>query len=137
MMMRRLFLFLMLLIGLAVSADEYSYLAFQKTDGTVQTVSVESLSLTIADGVLTATNADGSKTFTLADLTSMYFSAEQSDVTSIEKIETAQQGSQVTVYSLTGMQMGRYQSVAAARTALKSGVYVVEANGKRYKMSMK
>jgi len=130
--MRKLFLLWMLLTGLSASAYDYPYLAFKTTDGTVQTVSVESLKLTIADGVLTATNGDGSKTFTISDLSKMYFSADESGVTGIKQVTTS--ATEVKVYSLSGMQMGSYRSVAEARTALKSGLYVIVEEGKSYKM---
>ena len=133
--MRKLFLLWMLLTGLSASAYDYPYLAFQTSDGKVQTVSVESLTLTIADGVLKATNGAGSKTFTISDLSKMYFSTDQSGTTGIKQVATSEKT--VKVYSLSGMQLGSYQSVAEAHTALKSGLYVIVEDGKSYKMNLK
>jgi hypothetical protein len=134
--MRKHLLLLMLFIALSASADNFSYLAFKSSDGTVQTVSVASLTLTFSNGVVTATNSEGSKTFTLADLSMMYFSVDQEGTNSIESVFRNVEG-QVTVYSLTGVKMGSYASIAEARGALKSGIYVVSAGGKSYKMNLK
>ena len=58
--MKKLFLFLvMLMAGLTASAYEYPYLTFQRTDGSEQSVAVESLTLTMADGKLIAVNGNG------------------------------------------------------------------------------
>ncbi len=135
MKMKKLFLSLMLMTGMAANAYEYPYLAFATTDGTVQTVSVESLSITVSDGKLVVTNSDGTVNFTLTDLSKMYFSTAQENSTGVQQIETTSGG--IKVYSLTGLSMGTFETVAQARAALQSGVYVIKGNGKNYKINIK
>ncbi len=58
------------------AGDSYSYLTFEKSDGTTSSVALSDLSMTL-DGSktsLTAVNQSGSQTFTLTDLSKMYFS---------------------------------------------------------------
>ena len=49
------------------------YLIFETSEGTT-TLALESLKLTISDGVLTATNSDDSRSFLLKDITRIYLS---------------------------------------------------------------
>ena len=71
-------LFLILFAGSALSslAYDYPYLAFQTSNGSVTTVAVESLTLTVSGSSLVATNDDGSVTLSLSDLSKMYFTTE-------------------------------------------------------------
>ncbi|MBQ9570739.1 MAG: hypothetical protein IJR30_05130 [Prevotella sp.] len=64
----------------AVFAEEYPYLTFEAVDGSKTSVSVNSLTLTVKDGKLTA----GDKTFSLSELSKMYFST--TEATGIEKV---------------------------------------------------
>ena len=63
---------------LTAQADSYSYLTFQKTDGTQQPVPVSGLVLTFSNGQLIATTPSESMSFTLVDLSKMFFSGETS-----------------------------------------------------------
>ena len=69
--MRRLFLFLMgATFFSSMKADgEFPYFTFVGSDGTVTSLGVESLEMTVTeDGSLVAVNGDGSKTFTLTGI---------------------------------------------------------------------
>ncbi len=133
--MKKLFLSLLLMTGMTASAYDYPYLIFKTSSGTVETVSVESLSLSISDGKLVATNSDGSVSLTLSDLSKMYFSKTSEGTTDIQTVETTVD--KVQVYTLTGMSVGTFESLSQARSSLKNGIYVVKTNGKSYKLNMK
>ena len=73
--MKRILLYLsMLTATLAMHAEGYPYLTFQTSDGTLLSLSVSSLALSVSGTSLVCTNGDGTQTFTLSDLSKMYFS---------------------------------------------------------------
>ena len=112
-------------------ADDYSYLNFTKSDGTVVSLSVSNLQLTISDGKLLATNDDGSETFQLADLAKMYFSDAATGISSVGAGDAAVET--VTAYSLSGVNMGSYKSAAEAKVQLRPGVYLLKSKSKTIK----
>ncbi len=130
--MKKVLLSLMILMGTDAMAYDYPYLAFQTSDGTVKTVGVESLTLSISNGYLVVKNSEGSQQFSLSDLSAMYFSTS---ATGIRQVETEQ--TSVKVFSMSGVLVGTFDSVEQARASLKKGVYVVVADGKNYKMNVK
>jgi hypothetical protein len=80
-MMKRLLLILMTMAGvMTAQADDYPYLTFETSDGTVQSVSTTSLKLEISGDKLLVN--DGAQSFTLTDLKKMYFSTN--DATGID-----------------------------------------------------
>ena len=129
-MMKKTILTLMAAVAAsAAQADDqdYPYLAFETSDGTVQTVSVAALTIRIADGSLVATNGEGSQTFALKDLSKMYFSAE--GTTAIEGIETAASSDDAEIYDLQGHQVTKDQ--------MRKGVYIMKNKERTYKMIVK
>jgi len=116
-------------VMLTVQADDYPYLAFQTTDGTVKAVSVTSLTLTFSNGALTATNADGTCSFALADLGKMYFTAEP---TAVQPLPA--RGDGVEVFSVTGVSMGHFESLQAAEAQMPCGIYVVKSGSETLKL---
>lgn len=142
MLMKKQLLFAaMLLAGQSLHATDYPYLTFEKSDGTLQSVSVASLTLIYSDGMLTATNADGSVKLTLSELTRMYFSTTSEgsggEPTAIGSVEASGEECAVTVYNLQGMEVGKYESMSEARSLLRHGVYIVESDKKRVKVTIK
>ena len=67
---------LFLLAAMPGFADDYAYpyMAFKQSGGSVTTLSVNSMVLTIQNGTLYVTNSATNKSFTLSTLSSMYFS---------------------------------------------------------------
>lgn len=129
--MKKVLLVLMMMTGmLTAHADSYTYLTFEKSDGTLTSVSLSSLSITISGTTLTA----GDQTFALADLTKMYFTT--ADVTAIDEVKTAVSG-EVEVFSMNGVAMGKYTTVQEAMSSLRTGVYIVKSNGKTVKVAVK
>ena len=129
--MKKVLLVLLMMTGmLTAHADSYTYLTFEKSDGTLTSVSLSSLSITISGTTLTA----GDQSFALADLTKMYFTT--ADVTAIDEVKTAVKG-EVEVFSMNGVAMGKYTTVQEAMSSLRTGVYIVKSNGKTVKVAVK
>ena len=130
--MKKLLLLLTVMMGaLTAHADDYSYLTFETTDGSLTSVSVTSLTITISGTTLTA----GDKTFNLSDLTKMYFST--SDVTAIDQVNADNGDHEVEVFTINGTSMGKYTSMRDAASSLKSGVYVMKSKSKTVKVAVK
>jgi len=121
-MKRLLLLCALAFAALSGSAQTYSYLTFETTDGTKTSLDVSDLTITYSATTATATNADGTTTFNLAELASMYFSAsdETTGITAVEngklKIEK--------IYSLDGRQF-------APAADLPRGVYMLKTDPKK------
>ena len=135
--MKPLFSALLLLAAQTASAElyDYPYMAFQTADGTVKTVPVSSLSLSISNGVLIATSDDGTESFTLSDLSKMYFTSE-AVVTKVQNPESTG-SSEVEVTSLAGVFCGTFPSVEAARQSLPAGMYIVKNSTETFKIVVK
>ena len=125
-------LVVMMAVVTAVHADDYPYLAFQTADGMVKAVSVTSLTLTFSNGQLVATNGDGAYSFALTDLNKMFFTNEPTAVPS--PLHQEGLGEAVEVFSLTGVSLGVFPSVSAARQQLAGGIYVVKTDSEIRKM---
>lgn len=135
--MKKTIVFLMAMAGnLAALAYEYPYLTIQTVDGTEKSVAVESLKLTFSDDKLVVTNSDGTQTFTLSSLSKMFFSASQTAGISDATTTTDADGS-AEVYSVSGMFLGQFESIAKAKESLKPGIYVVKTKTKTLKISVK
>jgi len=119
---------LSVVISLSVQAYDYPYLAFQASDGTVTTVSVESLTITVdSSGQLVVTNGDGSQTFTVSDLSKMYFTASSS--TDIGSIDAADDDNCCEIYDMLGRKIASDQ--------LKSGVYIIKTKSGTRKVNVR
>ena len=72
--MKKRFMFLICtcLLGVIAHAVTYPYLTFQKADGTVVSMGVESLTMTFSDGKLLVSNGTDTHTLTVSELSSMY-----------------------------------------------------------------
>lgn len=133
--MKKLFLFLvMLMAGLTASAYEYPYLTFQRTDGSEQSVAVESLTLTMADGKLIAVNGNGTQTFTLSELGKMFFSETETGIETIE-LDNSDASDKI-VFDLQG-RLVSVPSVSPNHMVLSKGIYVVKQNGVTRKIAVK
>jgi len=127
-MKKALLTLLMVVASLGVQADDYAYpyLAFQASDGTVTTVSVESLTMTVSNGQLVAVNSNGTQTYTLSDLSAMYFTTEVSDGVNDIKVEISDDDE---VYDLQGRKMTRDQ--------MRHGIYVIKTQSGTRKVTVK
>lgn len=134
--MRKFICAILFLQGVAAIAGEsfdYPYMAFQGIDGTKQTVAVESLEITFADGKLIAHSATEEVSLELSQLDKMYFTTEQAGVAGT----FAPVSGKATVYSMQGVNLGTFASLAAAVNSLPRGLYVVKTDDRTQKMAVK
>ncbi len=132
--MRKLIMSLMAVaLPFAASADEYAYLSFETSDGSLESVSIESLSMTFSDNRLIVENVDGRKEFSVADLGRMFFSATASGITDVKAVASADRD----VYTASGMFVGRYAAGTDLKSILKSGLYIIKDNSNTTKIMVK
>ena len=124
--------FFAVLAMLNVRADEYPYMIFQTTDGTIHAMAVESLNMEINNGQLVATNNEETQTFTLADLNRMFFC---DDTTGIDEVFSADTG-EVSVFTVTGVFVGKYPNANEAVNALNGGVYLLKTKYNTIKIAL-
>jgi len=117
---------LLLLVAMMAQAADYPYLTFETTDGQKTSVSVTSLSISIADGKLTV----GGQTFDLSSLSKMYFSTA-SETTDISVVKNSQLtiDDDAEIYDLQGRRLSKDQ--------MRHGIYVVKTKNGTFKVNMK
>ena len=117
---------LLLLVAMMAQAADYPYLTFEMTDGQKTSVSVTSLSISIADGKLTV----GGQTFDLSSLSKMYFSTA-SETTDISVVKNSQLtiDDDAEIYDLQGRKVSKDQ--------MRHGIYVVKTKNGTSKVNMK
>ncbi len=133
--MKKMLLAMLLAAGtLHAVADSYAYpyLAFQKADGTVVSIGVESLNMTFGDGSLLAANDQTSKTFVVSELTRMYFTTEDTGISGVVS-DDADYGP-ARVYTPSGAFVGAFESLDEAKDAAKGGVFIIRQNGRTLKV---
>ena len=99
---------LLLASTMTASAATYEYMVFETSDGTMMTMTANSLKLVYKDGTLTATNADASRTFNVSSLNRMFFSntKQGEDVTAISVATAADlDDADTEIYSLSGQRL--------------------------------
>ncbi len=122
--MKKLLLVLAVMMGVvAAYADKttYSYLSFESIDGSVVSVPIESLNITISGTTLIA----GEKTFLLSNLRKMFFS-EYDKTTDISKLVITDWDNITDIYDLNGRKITRSQ--------MKKGAYIVKSKSGTYKL---
>ena len=107
-----------------VQAADYPYLVFTNTAGTSTALSVSKMTLSVSGSSLSVTNADGTTAFVLTDLANMQFSVDGSTVSAIDHVLDA--GQPVSVFSLTGISLGTFNSLTEGVKALSTGAYVIK-----------
>jgi len=117
---------LLLLVAMLAQAADYPYLTFEMTDGQKTSVSIESLTISIADGKLTV----GGQTFDLSSLSKMYFStASESTDISVVKNSQLTIDDDAEIYDLQGRKVSKDQ--------MRHGIYVVKTKNGTFKVNMK
>ena len=131
--MKRLLLTLFIVVtSLMARADDYPYMIFQTTDGTIHAMAVESLNMEINNGQLVATNNEETQTFTLTDLNRMFFC---DDTTGIDEVFSDDAG-EVTVFTVMGVFVGKYPNANEAVNALNGGVYLLKTKSNTVKIAV-
>lgn len=135
-MKKKLFILSLACLPFTVAkADTYPYLSFETQDGTIRSVSVNSLTMTFANGKLLANNGTDSYEIDAASLSRMYFSAD--NLTAITDVKAGNSLGKLDVYTLSGVQIGSFNSTDALRNSVSAGVYIVKSNGKTLKVAVK
>lgn len=111
---------------------QYSTLTVVDKNNVEHRLPAQGLSFTFADGVLTAHSSEGAEVFAVNDLREMFFS----DPASLEGVCGVVDGA-VTLYDVNGVQAGCFESLEAALQKVAAGLYVVEGNGKTFKIAVK
>lgn len=127
--MRKLLLFLVLLLGtVSATADtDYPYLTFLTSDGTKVSVSVSELTISISGTTLTA----GSESFTLSNISKMYFTASDESSTDIQTIQISDltDEDEVEIFDLQGKRI--------PKNSIRQGVYIVRTREGISKIAVK
>jgi len=130
--MKRFMLIAVLMATTAFAwASDYKYLVLQQTDGTEIPLPAEGLRLSFSNGNLVA--SDG----TSVSLTSLKMMCFSDDVTAIESLSADSTAGAIEVYTTSGILMGHFDSVPAARLSLQPGIYVMKNNGRTQKIAVK
>lgn len=124
---------LLFLAAMAVSAlaDDYAYLSFADTDGSVQSFTAQGTEITFSGGNAIVTSGSASATIALSSLAGMSFSNDAGTV-ALQQLST-QTSDTYEVWSVSGVFVGRFTSRDALQQ-LTHGIYVVRNNGKTQKM---
>lgn len=132
-MLMRIFkvVFVMLLFSVCAHAQDYSYMAFQKADGSKITVGVENLNMTFADGLLHVESDSGTQDIPVSELSMMFFTNDAPTVIA-ETENVASHAKQV--YSISGTFVGTFDTDSAVRQSCGKGVYLIKDNGKTSKV---
>lgn len=126
-------------------ADDYGYVVFQQSSGTLQSVDAQGLKITFRDGQLIATPKTGEPlAISLEDMAAMRFSTEAATGISSATAESgiSMQGraivialpsrNRATVATPSGVVVAQYATAESAATfatqPLASGVYIVKTN---------
>lgn len=74
-MKKILILLVMAMASLQLMADDYTYMTFKNSDGSIASITSMGLTITFEDGKLIAVNGDETLTLDIGELNLMYFSA--------------------------------------------------------------
>ena len=146
------FILSLLFVGCAAvgAAQNVDYLTFRTADGTEQSLSVDGLKITFAEGKLVARNAVATVSYDLATLSSMFFAAQP---TALEGLVAQQQGAQVRggllyvnapagtqvlLYAIDGRLLAADVKQSSAEeqvgARLSAGTYIVKVGNQSYKL---
>ena len=123
-MKRSLFVLATALCVMMAQAADYPYLVFTNTGGTTTVLGVANLTLTVSGNSLEVSNTEGTTTFVLTELANMQFSKDGSTILAVDQVLDAEQP--VSVYSMTGVLLGTYNSLTEGVEALCAGAYVIK-----------
>lgn len=131
--MKKLALISMLALCASMAHADYQSMVFRMSDGTEQTVSLDGITLSFADGNLVVKNNATNLSLPLTSLTSMEFSTV---TTGVEALPAEIAGA-VAVYSLDGVSLGEFENLAVAESNLGKGTYVFAfKNGQTLKITL-
>lgn len=116
-----------------LSAANYNYMVFEDLSGQVKVISALGLTMSIADGKLTATTGTETVEMPVATLSGIYFAQTSGSST----IDADRLDEEATVYTLQGTIAGRYSTAREAISSLKSGIYLISTKSQTFKIAVK
>lgn len=117
--------------------ESYDFLTLQTHTGMKTQFAVEGLNLRVQGTSLVVSNDETTKTFPLTSLASMFFS-KTGPATAIGGMKASPVGAAaVSVYSLSGVLVGRYDSPSEVRGQLPQGVYMMKQGTQTTKICIK
>ena len=129
---------LLLAFAIATQAQTYNFLTFTETDGTKSSIPAAGTVITFNGGTLNAmTQNKVAHTYSLSNLVSMRFTET---ATSIAELQTATFATDnVQVYDTAGRLLRNYngETDAALQGLKAAGIYIIKANGKTQKRTVK
>lgn len=123
-----------LMAAAMTAAAENARFVFVTNRGEHHVMESTGLVITFEEGTLVATNSSQTLSLHVSTLASMGYTDEEPNQDSIKEIFT---GKECAYYSTDGVEQGKFASIAAARKALKPGVYVIKSNGASLKIVLK
>lgn len=126
-------------VAIGASAQSYSYVTLQQTDGTEQSLAVDGLKITFSDGNLVAVNGQTTATVALSKMAKMYFAdspAAIAAVTDGSATDVCIRGGQLYVNAPadTPVSVFTLDGRAVPARGLSAGVYLVRVGGRTYKV---
>ncbi len=125
-MKKILTLFFAMLLTNGMRAEDYPYLSFLTSDGSIISFATQSLSMTIADGNLVIKGESESGTIALERINKMYFSNTPTAITSTTAYESKKA---LHAYDLNGTSFGAFASDADIVNTLPTGTYIIKVEG--------
>jgi len=117
----------LLVAAMPLLADDNSYLLFEHTDGSTQSVVANGTTITFSDGQAVVVSGDTTLKLSLRELSKMFFSSESTGIESVE--DQGQTGNGVVeIYTLNGVRVDKMD---------RAGVYIIKQNGRTFKQVVK
>lgn len=116
------------LLSLTCWADDYDYLAFQKTDNSIVAFASDGIQVSFSDISTSVKTADGETySFTTSELKKMYFSATDNSTDAINSL-LLDGSEEFELFTTTGVCVGKFSSIESARGSLPRGIYVAKSS---------
>ncbi len=119
------------MMTVSASAAGLSSMVFDCADGSRHSIASENLTISIRNGLLTASNGVEQLELEAATVTRFFFG----EGSGVEASGISDNG--VEVFNMEGERVGRFESMAGSFSSLRPGVYVVKADGGSYKIRVK
>lgn len=119
--------------GVINAEDTSAFLSFERTDGTVVSVSSDNLSISFTNGNLVADNGSENVTVALSDLRRFYFAATSgAQIPAVSSAEV-----EYSIYGTNGVLLDTVRDLAECSAKLPAGVYIVKSSDRTFKIVVK
>ncbi|MDE6548160.1 MAG: hypothetical protein K2L22_04100 [Muribaculaceae bacterium] len=121
-----------LLMPILTYAEAFPWLTFRMTDDIELSVAAENLTINYKDGNLILSSSVVDKTIPANQIKSMRFSSTPAGINEVIDFKS----SAGDYYNLSGLKVGNFASIEAARNVLPSGIYIVKNDQKTFKVTL-